>query len=484
LAPNCFPIYQWFATDGFLFYSNAYDETTYLAYDVSIKTQSLSRVSQYLVSGMHQLGFSGGIINFIFDIFFPVFCFILISKIFILLKFNSSKAYLSALLIQSIPIIFGRSNPLFVSLLDFHISSGIIQWFAIPEAFYPPTYRSPEPQFSLAIISLAIYIGLKKSSLIPLYLVIPLLYPFVRIPFFFVIMTLHMLNSNKSFLDKFCKSKLVASSLISYIAISILILIYYKFAISGTRTEVLIIESRAPMLSFTGIVSVLLYLLSKIYVQARFKPFLCALTLSPFVAVNTQVISGVLVQPINYEQNYGTVCVAILIAFIFLSIKSYNWSTRLAGITALCLFLVYAKMVYNLNSLSEQKQPQPAKVIEILRSDASRIIVNNSALASALNLITAKQKITGTSISQSFAIMADNYFSKYLCMKMNILKNQRFLKDNINILDQLDEGYKYLHSNFIYIHINRKNKFTTFYDPDAIPKFCPEMKLYYYSMNN
>ena len=339
-------------------------------------------------------------------------------------------------------------------------------------------------QFSLTLITLSVYFGLKKRSSIPLYFITPFLYPFVRIPYLFVVMALHIYNFKKEINIKNTKLALFAPAIFSYVAISILIIIYHKYMIAGTGLEEFLIKTRLPIFSTTGLFCVLLLLLITRYVDKNFKPVLIIIAISPVIAVNTQILTGVVAQPNNYEQNYGTVCLALLITFVIISVKSNNWLKISAGFLAVGLIMIYTKMVFNVNSSPYLRQPIPANVLEGLKIDASKVVVDVTGMASSLNLVLAKQKITGTSISQSFAPVADDYFNNFLCLKMNISKNHNLNLEFKNILSGLDEGYRYLHSNFIYIHLNRKDKFTTFYDPDIVPHFCPDIKLSYYSMKN
>src|SRR4051812_28866315 len=72
VLPNLFAFYQYRATGGYLFYSNAFDEPTYLSYDGALMTRSMTRLGEYLISGCHWIGVSGGYANLLFDISCPV----------------------------------------------------------------------------------------------------------------------------------------------------------------------------------------------------------------------------------------------------------------------------------------------------------------------------------------------------------------------------------------------------------------------------
>lgn len=428
---------------------------------------------------MHRIGFSGGAINLIFDLLFPLMAIVLIAKIFMQLKFRKSDSYLAALLILSIPVLLGRSNPFYTPLIDFNISSGAIQWITMPEAYYPPLFRSPEPQFTLTLVALAVLVSVKKNTFIPLYMVMPFLYPFVQIPFMFMVLAMHMFALNKEKNIFKTKLALFASGLLAYGSISLLIIIYQEVFLSGMRVEEFLVSTRVPLLSFTGAVCLLLFLIVRNIVDERFRLFLAVLALSPIAAVNTQIITGVIAQPNSFEQYYGTVCISLLVAFGVISIKSKQWLKGLAGGLGLFLIIAYTRTIFSVNSSTHFNRPLPRILVEKLKIDSSKVIADSEGMASALNLVLPMQGITGLSMAQSFAIVAEDYFNNYLCLKVRISGNEKLYPFYKNTVDRLGEGYRYLHSNFIFTHINRKKNFKTFYDPETIPQNCPEMELYY-----
>ena len=441
-------------------------------------------MGQFLVTGMHLIGFSGGAINLIFDLFFPPIAAVLIFKIFRKLNYCKSDSYLAAILIMTIPILFGTSNPLYSQIFYSNISSGAIQWITMPEAYYPPFFRSPEPQFSLTIMALAVYISLKKNTLLPLYLIMPFLYPFVRIPFMFIVLTLHIIkycDKIKLFKSRFA---LIGPGVFAYVAISAMIIIHHKVLMDGMRIEIFMVATRFPILSMTGIICLLLFLVVRNVVDEKFKNFLALVAFSPIVAVNTQIISGIIAQPNNFEQNFGTVCIAFLLAFGMISIKSRLWSKNIMAGLAIALVLAYSKTIYSVNSFPHLRQPLPATLLKQLRVDPSKVAVHNAGMATALNLVWPMQGITGLAITQTFGTLPDDYFTNYLCLKKEISRNEELYPDYSNILEGLGDGYRHLHANFIFIHINRRKSFKIFYDPETIPEYCPEMTLYYYPVNN
>src|SRR5688500_12083456 len=81
VAPNLFAFRQYLATGGYLFYTNAFDEATYLSYDGARLTASLTHLAEYPVLVLHGLGLSGGFANLLFDLVCPVALVILLRNI-------------------------------------------------------------------------------------------------------------------------------------------------------------------------------------------------------------------------------------------------------------------------------------------------------------------------------------------------------------------------------------------------------------------
>jgi len=97
--PNAFPVYQLFKTNGYLFYTNAYDEYSYLSYEGSLNIQGMLRPFQYLVTFFHEIGLSGGAINFTFDVICVGITVVFLKKIFMKLGFNGYDASLGTFLV-------------------------------------------------------------------------------------------------------------------------------------------------------------------------------------------------------------------------------------------------------------------------------------------------------------------------------------------------------------------------------------------------
>ena len=221
---------------------------------------------------------------------------------------------------------------------------------AMPEAFYPPFFRTPEPQFSFTLLALAAYIAIKKNTFVPMYLIMPFLYPFVRVPLMFIVLTMHLIGyANK---PKFFKTKLgmAGSGVLVYVALSIIIIIYQKVFLSGSVVENYLLQSRLPIFSMTGLVCLLSLPVVYKVTHERFHLFLTLVAVAPLIAVNTQVISGIIAQPKNYEQYFGTSCIALMAAFCMISIKSNLWLKILSGALAIALILIYVKFIYSYNS--------------------------------------------------------------------------------------------------------------------------------------
>lgn len=483
LIPNIFPIHQWFSTDGYLFYTNAYDESTYLNYEISLKLNRLHRFSQHLVTGMHLLGFSGGEINFLLDIICPLLLAMFVQKIFLSLGYKKADSFLAALLFFSIPVLFGRSNSYFSQILNYLLESGAIKWIIMPEAYFPPFYRSPEPQISWVLIIVASYISIRKKTFISYYLIIPFLYVFVRIPYMFIVLTMHLvyLNNEKRFLKiRFAN---VAIGLFSFSVTSIVIKIYYVLFVQGSITAEFLPETRLPIFPFTGFVCLFLFLLFRNKIEKRFRLFLILVSVSPFVAANTQVVTGFIAQPNNFEQFFGTACISLVAIFILAGFKFPQWFKLGIALLGVFLMIIYSSVIFSVNSNPFILKPLPATLVQALDKESNKVIVDQGGLGSLLNMVLPRQGITGLSIDQTFPMLAEDYYQQYLCVKNKISQNFKLYPKYKKIIERIDAGYRNLNSNFIFTHINRQNIFKTFYDPNAIPSACPDGELFYVIAN-
>ena len=480
ILPNLFPFYQLFITEGYLFYQNAFDEYSYLSYEAASYEMGFSRISRYLIKWFHETGISPGYMNLVFDLVCPAVTGYFIFKIFVLLSFDKSKSLLAAILIMIIPVLFGGSNPVYSRIFYSSLPSGWVYWLAMPEAYYPPFYRTPEPQFSYLLMAVAVYYSIQRKTFIPLYFAAPFLYGFLRVPYLFVVLSCHLSEINKkhNFVQMKYGDWLIG--FISYALVSLLVGLFYQFALKDVLMADFFPETRLPLLSGTFAICLLIWKFLPRHDKREHSSFYAFVVASPLVAANSQIISGFISQPINFEQSFGVVCVSFLATVLILSLKQQKWMFKAAAISGILLSLAFSSKIFRVNSNPVLVEKPSQELIEALREDSHNVVFENSKLASTMSMIFPKQPYTALAISQSFGFGSSKHFDRYLCIKEKINQDPGKIEKFRSVLMALDKGYKHLHSDFIFTHINRRDKFHVFFDVDRKAESCDSKKLYFY----
>lgn len=476
--PIAFPVYQLLKTNGYLFYSNAYDEPSYLSYEGSLFIQSILRPSQYLVTLLHEIGFSGGLINFTFDLVCVGIALVFLRKIFVELGFKGSDASLGTFLVFSLPVFFGVANPWYSTVFNANLSSGTIFWIALPEAYFPAFYRTPEPQFSWMLVSVASYLGLKKKTYLPLYLVIPLLLEFVRVPLLFIVLSLHFSKFNeKRKLFNFKYAQILIGSIV-FVLISLLISIYYKLWIEGSPVDAYLTQTHLPLVSGMSIITLLIVFSGKRFLGDSNRRFAFFAATASLAALNTQVFSGFIVSPTNFEQYFGIVVLVFLTALVVLSMKSSSGLKYALAAAGMVLMILYTKTIFQNHSHPIFTDELPEDLVLNLKDNSSRVVLENVHLASALGMVLSRQRLTALSYTQTFPFAAGKYFDNYLCVKQKINAKKEEISDrHQSALKTLDRAYKYQNADFVLLHNKRKTRFDVFFDLSKKPQKCDQAPL-------
>jgi hypothetical protein len=478
--PNLFPLYQLFVTKGYLFYQNAFDEYSYLSFEAASQKTGILRFSRYLIRWLHEIGFSSGYINFVFDLVCPAVIIYFIFKMFSLLGFDKNKSLLAAALIIVFPVLIGGSNPVYSKLFHLTLSSGWVYWLVIPEAYYPPFYRTPEPQLSYLLMVLAVYISIKRKSFIPLYFVAPFLYGFLRVPYLFIVLSCHLSKINKK--HNFVRIKYASwfIGFFSYVLVSAMVGLYYEISLKDILKPAFLPATRLPLLSGTFVLCLLVWKILPRHSAWKNSEFIGFVVAAPLAAANCQVISGFISQPINFEQGFGVVCLSFLATIFILSLKKQKWIIPALSISTMLLSLIYSFQIFRVNSNPILLQEPPRELIEALREDPFNVVFEDSRLGSTMSMVLPRQSFTGLAISQSYGFGAPKYFNKYVCLKEKIKQEPGKFEKYKSALMNLDKGYTHLHTDFIFIHLNRRKDFPVFFDVHKKPGNCGPKKLYYY----
>lgn len=470
LLQNAYPIYQFSTGDGYLFYTNAFDEETWLQYDFSRASQSPTRVAQYVVTLLHEIGFSGGWINLIFDVL-SVSAFLLFSsRSFELAGFDRKTANQHAFLLTFLPLLFGGLNPFVRQIFDWNLSYGTIYWFTVPEASFLPLVRSPEPQFSLMLLSLFTYLSLKKKTFFLMYCCLPFLYPFVAVPAAFVVISLHLKHAHSWTGRSVLLPPILACGLVGFG-----LLAFFKLLVSE-RTRESLTSTHEPLISFSALVALAIYFAGYKQCESRFRFLLWMIGLAPMVAANQQVITGWLAQPNNFEQNFGIVCVALAV-----TLTVHRRAIRQALVVgALALVMLSSFVSFQANDAGNRKIALNAELREKLQTDSRHVAINDSKVASVVSLMYSKQPMTAFGYQRTFSVVCDDEaVREYLCAKRTTLANAEVADDFRKMFRSLDEGYVYSWSDFILLHVGRKKNLHARHElcsPHENSRSCP---LYY-----
>jgi len=414
LLISCFPVWQAFQTGGYVFYTNAIDESGYLQFDtakLAVELSKFGRTSSYLVMLGHQLGLSGGYLNLIFDGLSLVLVVILLRSFFSTLGLKNPE--IMAFSVIDFPIFILNCNPLVNWLFHFNLESGGIAWLSMPWSFSPPIARSPEPQISLAALLAATLIGLKYKTFLPVYCVLPFLYYFISIPTALVALTLNL----RGYLGRY-KFADCLSILVAFVALGSVLWAYQTFLMDDyIRTNLL--WSRLPLVSFSGIIAIVLAISQRKSIPGDLKFPVLILALAGTLVENLQIITGSIMYPNNIEQYFGvTACALVAATTIGQNVQPKYYLSVACG---LFVFWSVSSSVENLTVFN--RIPFSTELVQDLRHNAKDVVINDLKSASFLDLVLARQDFTGLSFYRSSWTFRTNSLPGYACIRQYLISN-------------------------------------------------------------
>jgi hypothetical protein len=469
-----FPLYQ-LVKSGVLYYENGPDEFTYLQYDFSRAAQSATRPGQFLVSLLHELGLSGGWINVLLDglvlLGFPLLMAMVLRRV----GWSRAQAAMGGLLMVVLPQLVLGSNPLVQWLSEWNVRSGMVYWLNLPAVHFSPLTRSPEPQISLMLLATALLVALRWRAFWLVYVVLPLMYPFVAIPAAFVTLACHLRSR-----WPFGRLQTTGPLLASFSVVSGVCLLYYAFLV-GERTQLLVVPSSLPLFSFTGGIALGLYLALRGWIAQGQRFFALAVALAPWVASNQQLISGHIPQPDSFEQYVGCLAVAAIAALALKERPTLRFACLVVG--TIC-FVQGAYHTFRVNQAYMIRSPMTAEILQALKTDSPHVVVNDPFLASLWGMVYPRQPSTALAFEHTFVIMSDRHAPTYRCLKRQILDEQP--GEFAHAFRLLDEAYAYGSQKYVMAHINRKSTFVELHDvsPAACDDPTPRPLRYFFLLWN
>ena len=194
--------------------------------------------------------------------------------------------------------------------------------------------------------------------------------------------------------------------------------------------------------------------------------------------MNTQVFSGFIVSPTNFEQYFGVVVLVFLTALVVLSMKSSSVLKYALAAAGMVLMILYTKTIFQIHSDPVYTDELPEELVLSLKDNSSRVVLENVHLASALGMVLPRQRLTALSYTQTFPFAAGKYFDNYLCVKQKINAKKKEISDRYqNALKTLDRAYKYQNADFVLLHNKRKIRFDVFFDLSKKPQKCDQAPL-------
>jgi hypothetical protein len=483
VLPNWFAVQQYRATGGYLFYSNAFDEPTYLSYDGAGNTASPTHLAEYLVVNLHRLGMSGGFINLLFDITWPVIAVVFLRRLAVALGFSMLEATVYPFAVIAIPILFGYTNPFYATVYDANYRSQGLSWITLPQAYYPPFLRTPEPQLSLCVIAIATWIGVRRKSFVVPFAVSPFVYFFVAVPYAFVVLALFIHHRAAAVVREPARRALVAIAA-SFAAISVALSIAFRLLIAGTQTADFVPLTRLPLLSGTGAVALIVYALARSRLNPTFRTPALFLAVAPLAVANTQILAGFVQQPNNLEQNFGVVALAIVSVLALRTLGRGRFLPLASAAASCALLAAYASHVFVVNGAVWQRARLSNALLDTLRQQPESLVIGDPDLADLFSLVAPGVHFSALARSQALhqtrgsgGPSTAERFENYLCVKRLLTSGHLPPVVNPNVFVEMDRVFRFLNQDFPLTHLNRRHEFKQYFDPSQEPKRCASREL-------
>ncbi|MCW8276798.1 hypothetical protein IMF27_14865 [Pseudomonas sp. PCH199] len=331
-------VYSYFDSVNFI-YVNAWDEETYLSYQGALAAMKVPGYwfSSVIVYVFHNAGFSGGDINLIFDcILTPVMFFALVLS-FKCSGFKVDNAVFFSVVLLFSPILFNFGNPLVQSF--FLREYGVFGFGFEP---YQSILRTPEPQLSCLLISVAVAYYTKTKKLIGLFVVLPFLYFYVAIVYVFFLIAVLTFVRIGFFRGSTNALRVFFACFFSYFIVSIgfaaLDAVFFSRDVFIVASSSLYIKTHVPIIPVAGVFAFVLLAMQLILTRVmeathnNYNGFQLFLVCSIFLVSNIHVLSGVMLSYKNYmDYAVGFIGGASLIIFIQFLIANKVYGVGLVG---------------------------------------------------------------------------------------------------------------------------------------------------------
>lgn len=409
-------IYSYFNSINFI-YVNAWDEETYLSYQGALAAMKVPGYwfSSVIVYALQNFGLSGGEVNLLFDCVLTPLMFLVLTWSFNCLGCRVSAVFFSIVLLFS-PILFNFGNPLIGSF--FLREYGIFGFGFEP---YQSILRTPEPQLSCFLISIAVAFYLNTKRLISLVVVLPFLYFYVAIVYFYFIVAILAFKLAGFFWKG--NLRIFIACFFSYLVVSIGFAVLDSVFLSRDAFVVssagLYIRSHAPVIPIAGVFAVGLLAVQLILIRVNaiaydfYSKFQLFLVISIFLVSNIHVLSGVMLSYKNYmDYAVGFVGGASLIVFIrFLLVNMIRGAGLVGGFFAVViLILTFNAYGFNFKDCEyyffRGLQFKTVEEYHFVSRNPMTVIVPDSDLSAKIPYSVAKAVIPMFSYQYNFPFLA------------------------------------------------------------------------------
>ena len=478
VLPNWFAVRQYRATGGYLFYSNAFDEPTYLSYDGAVMTASPTHLAEYLIVGLHRLGMSGGFINLLFDVVCPVVTVVVLRRLALAVGFSMLEATVYPFAVVAFPLLFGYTNPYYATLFNANYSSRGLSWITLPQAYYPPFLRSPEPQLSLCVVAIATWVGVRRRSYVMPFAVSPFVYAFVGIPYAFVVLALFIYQAVATVVRQ-PAVRALAAILVSYTAIAVALRVAHALLIEGSSVADFFLVTRLPLLSSTGAAALVVYAMARSRLSPSHRLPAFFLSVAPLAVANTQLLDGFLQQPNNFEQNFGVVALAIVCVLALRTVRYVRLVLLTSAVASCALLAGYSSYIFVVNPSVWQRERLSDSLLDSLRHQPESLVIGDPDLADLFALVAPGLHYSALARSQALHEPARSggtstaqRFDNYLCVKRLLTAGQPPVVVKPEVFVELDRVFRYLNQDFPLMHLNRPHELRQYFDPSQQPAHC------------
>jgi len=190
-------------------------------------------------------------------------------------------------------------------------------------------------------------------------------------------------------------------------------MLFFRFGVDPTLQR-LYVESDLPVVSLTAVVSTGLWLSLRQVIPDYLSAVVITLVTSTWIAPNLQLISGAMVSPTKYEEYWGAVVVAVLVALLvqYRSRRPDLWIVLL-----LTVFVVWAAENFTSNRYVYAKLSAPREAIRILKQAPGRVASSDLQLSVYLDMVYPRQEHTLFSFTKTYTLSSEQNYHEYRCAR-------------------------------------------------------------------